>query len=195
MAQRGDDLNYDRSWLLTWTTYGSWLPGDRRGSTGIIHDQSGQSIAHNEPREDHIDPAEALRDFARESMKGDEVRLNREHARVLLTQFHCTSGVRRWRLLATAIMANHIHLVVNVHGDPEPEDILRDFKSYGSRALNLQWGRRDSDTWWTESGSKRKLDIDNSVIGAIQYVIDQKFPLVIWTRERGMLVPAPDCDP
>jgi len=93
------------------------------------------------------------------------------------------------------IMANHIHLVVSVHGDPEPESILRVFKSYGSVALNLQWGRRDSDTWWTESGSKRNLDSDNSVIGAIQYVIDQKYPLVIWTRECGMIVPAADAMP
>ena len=189
MAQRGEDLHYDRFWLLTWTTYGSWLPGDDRGSTGIIHDQSGQWLARNEIGEPFVDLSNALRDFSREAMKGDEVRLNLEQARVLLTQFHCTSGVRRWRFLAVAIMANHIHFVVNVHGDPEPEDILRDFKSYGSRALNLQWGRRDSDTWWTESGSKRKLDSDNSVIGAVRYLTEQEFPLLIWTLERGMLVP------
>ena len=128
-------------------------------------------------------------------MKGDEVRLHLEQARVLLAQFHCTSRVRRWRLLAVGIMANHIHLVVNVHSDPEPDTILRDFKSYGSGALNLQWSRPDSETWWTESGSKRKLDSDNSVSGAIQYVIDQEFPLSIWTRERGMIVPAPDSMP
>jgi len=39
------------------------------------------------------------------------------------------------------------------------------------------------------------LDSDNSVIGAIQYVIDQKHPLVIWTRERRMIVPAADSMP
>ena len=60
-------------------------------------------------------------------MKGDELRLNLEQARVLLTQFRCTSAFRKWRLLEIAIMANHIHLVVNVHSDPDPETIKRDF--------------------------------------------------------------------
>ena len=78
MAQRGEDLHYDRFWLLTWTTYGSWLPGDDRGSTGIIHDQSGQWLARNEIGEPFVDPSNALRDFSREAMKGDEVRLNLE---------------------------------------------------------------------------------------------------------------------
>jgi REP element-mobilizing transposase RayT len=156
----------------------------------MMRDDAGSQVSRNERGDPLIDPSDALREFARGAMKGDVIRLDREQARVLLTQFHCTSGVRRWKLLAVAIMANHVHLVVNVHGDPEPEDILRDVKSYGSGALNLQWGRPQSETWWTESGSKRKLDSDNSVIGAIQYVIDQNFPLVIWTKDRGMILPA-----
>ncbi len=62
-----------------------------------------------------------------------------------------------------AIMDNHIHLGVNVHSDPDPESVLHSFKSYGSRALNLQWGKPASETWWTQSGSQRKLDSDASV--------------------------------
>ena len=131
-------------------------------------------------------------------MKGDELRLNLEQARVLLTQFRCTSAFRKWRLLEIAIMANHIHLVVNVHSDPDPETIKRDFKSYASRELNVQWGEPNSETWWTASASARKLDTDNSVTGAIQsvtgaiqYICDQEFPLLIWTMERGIIVPPP----
>jgi hypothetical protein len=39
----------DRFWLLTWTTYGSWLPGDRRGFVGKLRDETGRPIIHNEP--------------------------------------------------------------------------------------------------------------------------------------------------
>ena len=191
MADAASDLHYERFWLLTWTTYGSWLPGDERGSIGIFHDQDENAIEHNKRGQSVADASEALRKYSKSQMKGDELRLVLEQARVLVTQFHCTAAFRKWRFLAVAIMANHIHLIVNVHGDPDPETILRDFKSYGSRALNLQWGKPKSDTWWTESGSKRKLDTDNSVIGATGYVCDQKFPLVIWTTERGMIVPKP----
>jgi hypothetical protein len=71
-------------------------------------------------------------------------------------------------------------LVVGVEGDPEPADILGDFKSYGSRALNRRWGRPASDTWWTESGSKQKLQDEAHVLAAIRYVMHQEFPLVLW---------------
>jgi len=29
-------LAFDRHWLLTWTTYGTWLPGDARGFVSPI---------------------------------------------------------------------------------------------------------------------------------------------------------------
>ena len=38
-------------------------------------------------------------------------------------------------------MADHVHLVVGVPGDPDPHAMLRDFKAYGSRALSAGFGR------------------------------------------------------
>ncbi len=189
MTQQDNDLNYDWFWFLTWTTYGTFLPGDIRGATGLLHDESGTVIEHNQPGQDHIPHSVALAKWSKLQMKGDAIRLNLEQARVLLTQFHCTASFRRWRLLGVAIMDNHIHVGVNVHSDPDPETILRDFKSYGSRALNLQWGKPESDSRWTESGSKRKLDSDNSVIASIRYIINQQSPLLVWTLEDGMIIP------
>ena len=83
-------------------------------------------------------------------------------------------------LLAAAVMANHVHLVVGVVGDPDPERILHSFKSYASRVLNKQWQRPRNGTWWTSSGSKRKLPSERAVTGAVRYVLDQKHPLVVW---------------
>jgi hypothetical protein len=78
-------------------------------------------------------------------------------------------------------MSSHFHLVVGTPGDPDPSALLADFKSYGSRALNRRWPKPESETWWTDSGSKRKLPYPSSVLAAIQYVLDQEYPLVIWT--------------
>src|SRR5438105_3236109 len=39
----------DRFWLLIWTTYGSWLPGDRRGSVARLRAPSGRRVAPNTP--------------------------------------------------------------------------------------------------------------------------------------------------
>ncbi len=39
----------DRYWLLTWTTYATWLPGDPRGFVSNIADEAGKGIRHNVP--------------------------------------------------------------------------------------------------------------------------------------------------
>jgi REP element-mobilizing transposase RayT len=109
--------------------------------------------------------------------------LNPSQAAVLLDQLRETAVYRGWRLVAVAVMDNHVHVVVGVPGDPDPATLLRDFKSYGSRALNHHWRRPASGTWWTESGSRRKLAGEAAVLGAIEYVKQQPNALLIWTPD------------
>ena len=89
-------------------------------------------------------------------------------------------------------MANHVHWIVGVLGDPDPEDIMRDLKAYGSRALSKKWGKPASDTWWTENGSTRKLKDEAAVIETTDYVLRrQKAPLLLWGEIEGRLpIPA-----
>ncbi|MBU6293193.1 MAG: hypothetical protein KJS91_00805, partial [Planctomycetes bacterium] len=68
--------------------------------------------------------------------------------------------------------------------------LLKDFKSYASRALNKQFEKPESGTWWTEGGSRRKLPDEAAVAAAIRYVLDQEHPLVVWPHgERGASAP------
>lgn len=133
-------MAYDRYWLLTWTTYGQWLPGDPRGSVTRLR-ESGFShrVEHDQPQTPIVAPIPGLHASAEKRLQCPPVRLLQEHADILIGQFEQTAAYRSWGLKAVAIMANHLHLVVGVIGDPEPETLLRDFKSYGSRALNRQW--------------------------------------------------------
>lgn len=101
-------------------------------------------------------------------------RFSVQHAEVLRNQFQETANHRRWWLLCAAVMATHVHLVVGIPGDPSPDNLLRDFKSYGSRSLNKHFGKLTSGTWWTESGSRRKLPTAEAVIGGIRYMIGQQ---------------------
>ena len=36
--------------------------------------------------------------------------------------------IRKWLLIAVGIMRTHLHLLVGVPGDPDPEKLLNDFK-------------------------------------------------------------------
>ena len=174
-----------RWWFLTWTTYGTWLPGDRRGSVSARWNER-DTTRNNRHGEAYDGPSTQRHREAAMNQRHGSVWLRREHAERLLTQFRETAAYRRWTLIAVAIMANHVHLLVEATGDPEPDRLLRDFKSYGSRALNAAFGPRDR--WWTQSGSKRKRNDEAAVVATVRYVRDQARPLVVWLNEESRFV-------
>jgi REP element-mobilizing transposase RayT len=164
----------DRYWLITWTTYGSWLPGDARGFVSNIADPTGKGMRHNQPGTECDADHPGLRQYMAERLRQPPVILTADQAAILLEQFHETARFRRWLLLAAAVMSTHAHLVVGVPGDADPETLLRDFKSYGSRALNRRWGKPPAGTWWTESGSRRKLPEEPALLEAVIYVAERQ---------------------
>jgi REP element-mobilizing transposase RayT len=169
----------NRHWLITWTTYGSWLPGDHRGFVSPVLDESGNEVIHNIPKTPYDKDAPRLNNYARSQLKCPPVSLVREQATVITDQFDETATYRKWKLYVMAVMPTHVHLVVGVPDDPDPETLLRDFKAYASRALNRKWDRPKSETWWTESGSKRKLPHEGALIAVCRYVRDQDHALVV----------------
>jgi REP element-mobilizing transposase RayT len=175
-----------RSWLLTSTFYGNWLPGDPRGFVSRVWDHRPDDgdcvvrLEHDVPGTPYDEDLPGLWRTAQAQMKGPRVLINREQAEALLAQFRETAAYRGWHLVGVAVMDNHVHIVVTVPGDPDPADVLGDFKGYGSRPLNRGWGRRPNGTWWTEGGSKRKLPDERAVAVAVAYLLRQPNPLVVW---------------
>ncbi len=167
----------DRYWFVTWTTYANWLPGDARGFVSNVPTTFGPSVRHNTPDTSPEADVPWMREHSRGLLVSEPVRLALAHAEAVCEQVEETTAHRTWELLACGVMANHVHLVVGVNGDPDPDVLLRDFKSYASRRLNRQFGRRDR--WWTEGGSARKLRDDDATRRGVNYVRDQEFPLVI----------------
>src|SRR5262245_45094384 len=106
---------------VTWTTYGTWLPGDVRG--WVKWGQWG--IKPPEP--------ETERD-ARQRMVESTVVLTEEQ-RTLVEQTirdHCR--IRGWLLHAVNVRSNHVHVVVTA--DREPGEVLNQFKAWCSRKLS-----------------------------------------------------------
>jgi len=91
----------DRLWLLTWTTYGSWLPGGERGSVTTTTNQFGDTrVRRNSPETDYDGAMDGLHRAARSAMKGNPVRLEAEQARVVSEQLHSTARFRGWTVIA-----------------------------------------------------------------------------------------------
>ena len=104
----------DRVRLLTWTTYGSWLPGDERGSVTTTASFGETRRRRNEPGDDYDDPMPGLHRASQAGLKGEPVRLTPSQAARVAEQLAETARFRGWSILALAVMANHVHVVVGV---------------------------------------------------------------------------------
>ncbi|HEX4149187.1 MAG TPA: transposase, partial [Pirellulales bacterium] len=79
---------------------------------------------------------------------------------------------RGWRLWAAHVRSRHVHVVVT--GQPTPEKVMNDFKSYASRALNESGPAAQGGKRWTRHGSTRYVNDPAHLDRAIQYVLERQ---------------------
>ena len=179
----------DRYWLITWTCYGNWLPGDERGFVGNIHDRDGTQVVHNIPGTPYDADIPPLEAWVRQHMTGSPVSLERPEAVALITQYEETTRIRHWSLEAASVMFNHTHVVVGVPGDPDPQSILETLKSWTTRAMKKLRPLPPNGSFWTAKGSKRKLANETAVRDAVIYVVKkQPNPLAVAYAPRWQSV-------
>jgi hypothetical protein len=171
----------DRYWLITWTTYGTWLPGDARGFVGNVREQDGVQITHNVPGTPYDADLPTLTNYAREHMKGAPVTLDEFDANALICQYQETTSIRTWMLFAASVMYNHTHVVIGVAGDPDLDSLLETLKSWATRRLQRDRVLPPNGTFWTEKGSKRKLPDQHALCEGVIYVArKQPNPLAVY---------------
>ncbi|GHT25839.1 hypothetical protein FACS18942_01870 [Planctomycetales bacterium] len=171
----GFDLSRYTYALVTSTTYGQWLPGNERGYVERGKQNIyGTQFAENQP---------ALKRFAEEQLKSEPIVLHREQAEIILKQWQKESSIRLWTLYVVAIMPNHFHLAVAADEGTKKDSLLRTFKSRAGFVLNKQYGKR---TWWTTSGSVRFCFDEQALKTRIEYVRNQRNPLLVWENELLM---------
>jgi hypothetical protein len=178
------------AWLFTNTYYGTWLPGDERGSVTSVRQRRAEDPS-SEFRVEHDrlgTPVEgsmpSLRRSAIERMKGPPIYFDEQKAKILLAQLKETSSQRGWILRYASIMRNHAHWIALIPYELTEAKALADYKAYGSRALNREFGVPQSGTWWTSKGSKRLLTDDASLSAALHYVLHQQpGSLISWSDD------------
>ena len=143
-------------YFMTWTTFGTFLPGDARGWRKR---QSGPQS-----------PRPALERWCRHRMTSDAVRLSisDRSAVVVACQQHC--DFRGWTLFAAEARSNHVHVVVV--SDRDPRTTRNQLKANCTRALRLQMTPLDVPKTWSVGGDVRVLDTDEDIEAAILYVTE-----------------------
>jgi REP element-mobilizing transposase RayT len=150
------------AYFITWTTYGTWLPGDERGWCQY---RAGRKLG------------DASREFdAAVTMTENACRLNRVQRAAVESQIVETCSHYRWELLAANCRSNHVHvvLVAPLH----PRIVRTRLKAWCTRRLKKlesQNGfRAMRDHWWAERGSERYINDESSLFAAIEYVRDEQ---------------------
>lgn len=148
------------AYLITFRTYGTWLHGDERGATDRYHNTFGGP---------HIPPNSALRDQHLKKLKSEPFLMNTKQRTLVIAALKEVCIYRAWTLYVLNVRTNHAHIVVANNG-ALPESILRDFKAYSTRALKSAGEWKHSHSPWADSGSKRYLWTEASIVNASDYV-------------------------
>ncbi len=157
---------------ITWTCYGTWLPGDERGHvSNVLSSEVGFDPKHNVPGT----PITAGDDYTR-----SQARAQQKHATVWLTADQALGAAeelvkaareRHWRIPRAALMANHMHVIVMDCPRDGPA-VRRALKGVSQAALSRALGK--PRRWWTQGGSDRYKHGAEAVEAAIAYVANQE---------------------
>ena len=156
------------AFYLTWTTYGTWLPGDQ---PGWVKRGRGQQ------------PPDPIRRLDAETrMTEDACRLDDEQRVAVEETIAAHCRVRAWELYAVNCRTNHVHVVVAA--DARPEVVRRRLKAWCTRKLEEMERRRREiparsagegllpEHWWSEHGSRICINDEDGLEAVIQYVRD-----------------------
>jgi REP element-mobilizing transposase RayT len=152
------------AYLITWTTYGTWVHGDDRGWV-----KSGDL---------GIKPADHRRAaVVRERMTDEAVLLSPAQREIVESTIRQHCEVRKWPLLALNVRTNHIHLVVTASGTPEA--VMSQLKAWCSRRLSEHAGlvgraKNGQRRWWTEHGSTKYINDEAYLHNATRYVNERQ---------------------
>jgi len=159
------------AYFSTWTTYGTWLPGDDRGWF-----QRGRGW--REP--------DRMRAFeAALRMTEEAITLDPEQRRLVETVIAKHCAIRGWVLHAVNCRSNHVHVVVTAP-DRAIEVPREQFKAWCTRALKELERTRPTgqprsvrEKWWTERGWDEYIDDEDGLADVSFYALEGQ------TLDRG----------
>ena len=160
-----NDLDGAISLFITWTAYGSWLPGDVRG---WMKWKKGEQ-----------QPQPVLEDWCKARMKGGPVLLDDQHRKTVDEVIHRHSQIRGWELHAVSVRSNHVHVAVTVvpktgNKDSRAVDGIKrvrdELKANATRVLRRCENPIANEKVWTKGGDMQFIDNDENLERVVIYI-------------------------
>ncbi len=154
------------AYLLTFTSYGTWLHGDERGSVNRRIRGRSKVVA--------ADPI--LHEHMRGKLNHAPVELNGSMRKVVREACKGYCEFKQWPLRALHVRTNHVHLVVSAVADSAR--MLNGLKARATRMLREAELLEADRPIWTERGNIGLLFTRKAVAEAIDYVMHQQGDLL-----------------
>lgn len=163
------------AYFITFTTYGAWLHGRAPGSV---------DREHNHPGTPFLPPDADLEREMHSAMRQQPYVLDEVRRQVVLRTIKEVAVYRQWKLWAVHVRSNHVHVVITA--TCKPEKIMADLKAWCSRGLREACNELSDRDRWTQHGSTRYLNDENSFNAAVAYVIDgQGDPMELYEGRKS----------
>ncbi|WP_339730278.1 transposase [uncultured Gimesia sp.] len=148
-------MNEPFTYFITWTTYGTWLQGDRRGWRKT---NKGNQL-----------PQPFLEKWCQNQMKEQSVQLNENQRNKVEQVCHQHAQIRGWLIHAISVRSNHVHIVVTANAPPKK---VRDqFKAYATRVLREGANPLINNKIWTRGGDIEFIDdVEDNLERVILYI-------------------------
>ncbi len=151
------------AYFITFSAYGTWLHGRSSGSVDRAHNIPGTPLL----------PAQPQLETARQRSLRQEPYLFDEPRRTnILRTIQEVAKHRGWKLWAVHVRTTHVHVVVTAAA--KPEKVMSDFKAWASRRLRESFEESEDRDRWTQHGSTRWVDTEESLAAAIAYVVEEQ---------------------
>ena len=142
-------------YMLTWTTYGSWLPGDERRyvTDGKIMQGDKLVLERNKKRQ-----------------KAETVKLSRAEKQIVRNIILSEAQRIGQVVEGVVVYSNHVHLLVRPHSE-SMEEIIGRYKSITTRQL---WTKGRKGRIWTKGYNRRFCFGEEDIIKKKQYIDNHK---------------------
>ena len=154
------------AYFITFTTYGTWLHGNTKGSVDDEHNVYGTPF---------LEPDAQQKRRAREAMAQPLYVMSAEEREIACKAMVELARDRGWDLLALHVRSTHV-----LSAERDPQRLMSDLKGRASRDLALAGFDDAKRRRWTRHGSTRHLFRQEEVDAAVRYTLDGQGEPAAW---------------
>lgn len=152
-------MPHPHAYFLTWTTHGTRLHGDPRGTVDKENNLYGRA---------KLSANNARRAFAQNNLETDPIILTPTQRHAVTAAILEHAAFKTWPIHALNARTNHVHVVCSAK-EP-PEKVMNAFKAYATRRLRADKLANKESQVWTRHGSTRYLWDGTGLHQAVDYV-------------------------